>query len=76
MLKKTGKLIISIIVIIIGVQIIFVRGYKSLFWGRYMDYGPFHQGIGIIVVIFGLLLLYNVLKIIIRDRRKHPPSQG
>jgi uncharacterized membrane protein len=77
MLEKVVQLIISIGVILMGVQAFFERGYRSVNWGRYIDYGPFHQVIGIIIMIIGLFFVYNITKSIIRHRRKgRPPRES
>lgn len=77
MLEKVVQLIISIIVILMGVQAFLQRGYRSVTWGRYIDYGPFHRVIGIIIMIIGLFFVYNITKSIIRDRKKgRPPHEG
>lgn len=77
MFEKVVQLIISIIVVLIGIEAFFFRGYASVKWGRYIDYGPFHQVIGVIIAFIGLYFVYNVTKSIIRDKRKgQPPRKG
>jgi hypothetical protein len=77
MLEKVATLFIGIALIFGGVQAFFVRGYRSVMWGRYMDYGPYHQVIGVIFIIGGLFIVYKETRIIIRDKRKgRPPREG
>jgi len=77
MFLKVVDLIIGIIVTLIGIQAFFERGYRSWKWGRYIDYGPYHQVIGVIIMIIGLIFVYNATKNIVKERRKgRPPREG
>jgi hypothetical protein len=73
---RVVDLIIGAIVILMGVEMFFVMGYRSWKWGRYIDYGPYHQVIGVIITIIGLIFLYNAIRNIVRDRRKGRPQRG
>jgi len=70
MLEKIAGLFIGIALIFGGVLAFFERGHRSVMWGRYIDYGPYHQVIGVIFIIGGLFIVYKEIKIIIRDKRK------
>jgi hypothetical protein len=65
-----ATLITGIFLILMGVDTLFVRGYWSVCWGRYINYGPYHWAFGIIFIIGGLYFVYNATKMIIRDKRK------
>ena len=75
MFEKVVQLIGGIIATLIGVEAFYVRGYRSAKWGRYIDYGPYHQVIGVIIMIIGLIFIYNATKSIIKDRRKGEPPR-
>ncbi len=76
MLGKAVQLVISVIVIIGGLETFLVRRrYTSVMWGRYMDYGPYHHVIGVIIMIIGLFFVYEITKNIIGDRRRKPPPR-
>jgi hypothetical protein len=70
MLEKVTILIIGIILTLIGLQAFFVRGYRSVMWGRYIDYGPYHSAVGIAFVVVGLIVVYTTAKTIIKEKRK------
>jgi hypothetical protein len=57
MLEKVAQLFCGIALIFMGSQAFFERGYRSVLWGRYIDYGPYHQVIGLIFVIGGFFIL-------------------
>jgi hypothetical protein len=67
MLEKVAGLFIGIVLIIMGVQAFFVGGYWSKSWGRYMDYGPYHQLTGVFFVAVGFIVLGFTL---FRDRKR------
>ncbi|HVP76465.1 MAG TPA: hypothetical protein VMV04_01080 [Thermodesulfobacteriota bacterium] len=73
MLEKVAGVFGGIVLILTGVQAFFVGGYWSEKWGSYISYARFPRGIGVIFVIVGLFVLYNITRIIIRDKRKGEP---
>ena len=77
MLIWIAILINGIFLILMGVDAVFVSGYRSVSWGRYINYGPYRWVIGIIFIIGGLYFVYNATKMIIRDKRKgRPPRES
>jgi hypothetical protein len=70
MLEKVAVLFIGIGLIFMGVDAFFVGRYWSVSWGCYISYGSFPRVIGVIFVIVGLFFVYNIIKTIIRDKRK------
>jgi hypothetical protein len=75
MFEKVAQLIGVIIATLIGIEAFFERGYWSAKWGRYIDYGPYHQVIGVIIMVIGLIFAYDATKRIIRGRRNESPSR-
>ena len=43
MFEKVAQLIGGVIATLIGIEAFFEGGYWSAKWGRYIDYGPYHQ---------------------------------
>jgi hypothetical protein len=76
MLNKVATLFIGLCLILGGIETFFIRGYHSVMWGRYMDYGPFHKVIGAILILGGFFIAYKGTRIIIRDKRKGRPPRG
>jgi hypothetical protein len=76
MLEKVSQLFIGIVLILMGMQAFFSGGYWSTKYGRYISYAPFPRIIGAILVIIGLIFACNVIKTVIRDRKKGRPPRG
>ena len=75
MLEKLAVLFIGLALMFGGVIAFFERGHRSLMWGRYIDYGPYHEVIGVIFIIGGLLIVCWETRIIMRDNRKGRPPR-
>ncbi len=74
-LEKVAGLFCGIVIILMGVEAFFFGGYWSRSWGRYISYAPFPRVIGVIFVIGGLFITYNITKLIVRDKKKGRPSR-
>ncbi len=70
MLQKVAGLFIGIFLIFGGVQVFFQRGHRSVMWGRWIDYGAYHQVIGVIVMFVGLFIAYKEIRFLISGRRR------
>ena len=75
MSEKVVQLIAGICAILLGINVFSRRGYLSAMWGGYIDYGPYHEVIGVIIAIIGLVFVYNGTRSIIRGRRKGQPPR-
>ena len=69
MLEKISIFIARIMLILVGIGIFSYRVFNTLKFGL-VNMGEYHRVIGVIFVIVGLFFIYNVTKIIIRDRKK------
>jgi uncharacterized membrane protein len=75
MLERISILIIGIILVLIGVNAFFARGFYSWKYGRYIDMGKYHSVIGVIFVIVGMVFIATLFKGI-RNKGKNTSSKS
>ena len=74
MLTKISILLTGILFIVLGQYLLFNRIHYEPGFSP-IDMGSYHWVIGIIFIIGGLFIVYEEIKIIIRDRRKRQPPR-
>jgi len=75
-LTNVSILLTGILFIVSGIYFLFFRTHYELGFSP-IDMDPYHWVIGIIFIIGGLFVVYEEIKIIIRDKRKGwPPREG
>jgi hypothetical protein len=74
MFEKLSIFFVGILLILVGIRIYSFRVFDTMKFGL-VNMGQYHSVIGVIFVVVGLFFLYNITRIIIRDKRKGPPPR-
>ena len=69
MFERFMIMIIGLSLIIGGIHTFFFRTFNSLKYGL-VDMGPFHPIIGVIFVVIGLILIFAIVKNILKRKKE------